>query len=246
MPTEDEPVTVVEGDCLELLPELASVQHVITDPPFGISLAQHQPGACWDGSERKRKRSWAVASDNSLAVAMRVIEWADAWGMPLVAFGSPYRPLPGEWGNVLVWDKGPAVGGGGDPAKCWKRTFEMIYTRRTLALAEGRDAAVLRFPVNTGSDYDFHPCQKPVKLLRYLIRQLTRPGDIILDPFAGSGSLGVAAVFEGRRAILIEQDAAHCATIRRRVADALGEGRGSFLAPDAGYADLFADTGDLC
>jgi hypothetical protein len=225
LPTESDPVKVIENDCRTVLGVLptGAISSIITDPPFGISLSQHEPGACWDGTRRKRERSWAIESDDSLEVAERVIEWADEQRLPLVMFASPYRPLPGKWRNVLVWDKGPAVGGGGDPSTCWKRTFEMIYTRRT-PMEGGRDEAVLRVPVNTGSDFEFHPCQKPIPLLRYLIRKVTRPGDLILDPFAGSGATGIAAAKEGRRCLLIESDPAYAQICRERVAKALDAG----------------------
>lgn len=52
----------------------------------------------------------------------------------------------------------------------------------------------------------FHPTQKPVELLRYLIRTYTDEGDTVLDPTMGSGSTGVAAVLENRNFIGIEKD----------------------------------------
>jgi site-specific DNA-methyltransferase (adenine-specific) len=75
-----------------------------------------------------------------------------------------------------------------------------------------------------------HPCEKPLPLMRHILRVSTRPGDVILDPFAGSGSTGVAAVAEDRRCVLVERDATHAETCRRRVAEALGMGVGSLLA----------------
>ena len=61
-----------------------------------------------------------------------------------------------------------------------------------------------------------HPTVKPIKLLRYLARLITPPGGTILDPFAGSGSTGVAAVQEGFNSILIEVDEHYCDIIRSR------------------------------
>lgn len=231
MPTERDPAVVVENDCRTVLhcAELPGVACVITDPPYGISLEAHSADDCMDGTARKRQRGASIGGDESLEVALAVIEWADARGFPLCVFASPYRPLPGAWRNVLGWNKGPAVGGGGDPFKCWKRTLELIYTRRNGNLRTGRDGAVLDFPIGTGSDFEFHPCQKPVALMRYLIRQLTDPGDLILDPCCGSGSTLVAAVAEGRRAIGIEIDPAHAETARQRVAEAMGRGKGSLF-----------------
>lgn len=61
-------------------------------------------------------------------------------------------------------------------------------------------SSVLKFPsVGTSDRRRSHPQQKPVDLLRWLIRSYSKPGDLVLDPFAGSGSTGEAAHEEGRR-----------------------------------------------
>jgi site-specific DNA-methyltransferase (adenine-specific)/modification methylase len=51
-----------------------------------------------------------------------------------------------------------------------------------------------------------HPTEKPVDLVKHFLRLHTKPGDIVLDPFAGSGSTGVACVMTGRRYIGFELD----------------------------------------
>ena len=63
-----------------------------------------------------------------------------------------------------------------------------------------------------------HPTVKPVSLMRYLCRLVTPPNGIVLDPFAGTGTTGQAAIDEGFSAILIEQEPEYCATIRWRLA----------------------------
>jgi len=62
-----------------------------------------------------------------------------------------------------------------------------------------------------------HPCEKPQSMLRHMIETSSRPGDLILDPFAGSGSTLDAARQSGRRVIGIEKDAHWCAYIARRL-----------------------------
>jgi site-specific DNA-methyltransferase (adenine-specific) len=62
-----------------------------------------------------------------------------------------------------------------------------------------------------------HPTVKPVALMRWLVRLVCPPGGTVLDPFAGSGTTGAAALAEGMRAVLIEQEAEYVADIRRRL-----------------------------
>ena len=62
-----------------------------------------------------------------------------------------------------------------------------------------------------------HPTVKPITLMRWLVRLVTPPGGLILDPFAGSGSTGCAAVLEGFRFVGIEQDAEYAEIAERRI-----------------------------
>jgi site-specific DNA-methyltransferase (adenine-specific) len=63
-----------------------------------------------------------------------------------------------------------------------------------------------------------HPCVKPLSLMRYLCRLITPPGGLILDPFGGSGTTGLAAIQEGFHYVLIEQQAEYCDIARKRIA----------------------------
>lgn len=65
-----------------------------------------------------------------------------------------------------------------------------------------------------------HPTEKPVGLLTALIQATTRPGDLVVDPFAGSGSTGEAAVRLGRSFVGIELDRDHSKRARARIAQA--------------------------
>ena len=63
-----------------------------------------------------------------------------------------------------------------------------------------------------------HPTMKPLSLMRYLCKLITPPGGLILDPFGGSGTTGIAAIKEGFHYILIEQQEEYCEIARKRVA----------------------------
>lgn len=67
-----------------------------------------------------------------------------------------------------------------------------------------------------------HPTVKPTDLMAYLCRLVTAKGGLVLDPFAGSGSTGMACLREGFDAVLIEREAEYVADIRRRIAHVQG------------------------
>ena len=186
------------GDCREVLPGLVGVDAFVTEPPYGIALANH---GMRDG--KRRAAEYAIAGDACQSIGLHVLEWACANSLPMLFFASPRLPWPGEWRNWLVWDKGGAVGGGGDVRTCWKQTWELIQVMNNGPLYGPRDAAVLRWPV-TPADSMLHSCQKPVGLMAYLLNKLrsARP----VDPFMGSGSTGVACMHLGRKFIGIEID----------------------------------------
>ena len=70
-----------------------------------------------------------------------------------------------------------------------------------------------------------HPTVKPLALMRWLVRMVTQPGGIVLDPFMGSGSTGVAAIQEGFQFIGIDLDPDYLEIARRRIAHAQQQGR---------------------
>jgi site-specific DNA-methyltransferase (adenine-specific) len=65
-----------------------------------------------------------------------------------------------------------------------------------------------------------HPTIKPLSLMRWLVRMVTPPGGTVLDPFAGSGTTGAAAVAEGFQAVLVEREAEYIQDIVRRLGGA--------------------------
>ena len=65
----------------------------------------------------------------------------------------------------------------------------------------------------------FHTCEKPVDILSRIIRVSSRPGDIVLDPFMGSGSTGIACLQEGRRFIGIEKEQKYFDVAKERIAE---------------------------
>lgn len=104
------------------------------------------------------------------------------------------------------------------------------YGPRTQSNPRGDEGSAARFfysakagPLDRMSSE--HPTVKPVDLMRWVCRLVTPPGGLILDPFAGSGTTGIAAMAEGFNAELIDLEPKHVADIERKLALLRGEGR---------------------
>jgi DNA modification methylase len=80
--------------------------------------------------------------------------------------------------------------------------------------------SIIRFPSPRGFERNGHPTQKPIELLKWLVRTYTRPGDLVCDPFLGSGTTAEACLLEGRRFIGFEKLAKFYRVAQRRIRSA--------------------------
>lgn len=99
----------------------------------------------------------------------------------------------------------------------------------------GDEGSAARFFYSSKSDAadrlgSKHPTVKPVDTMRWLVRLITPPGGVVLDPFAGSGTTGMACLAEGFDCILVEREAEYVADIRRRLAHVRGDDTPLFAA----------------
>ena len=205
----DEQWQVITGDCLDVLPTLAagSVDAVITDPPYGIGAGKMNLGM-WQSS-RMTKSEWDSAPPlpSTIRAIVNLAPTAVVWG-------GNYFDLPPSRG-FIVWDKGNGFKG---------RSFsECEYAWTNL----DRPARIFRHDPLAGGDYvgRLHKTQKPLPLMLWVIESCTNPGDLILDPFCGSGTTGVACVQTGRRFIGIEIDPGYADIARTRIAKAVEQAR---------------------
>ena len=189
------------GDCLEILPTLTEkVDAIITDPPYGIAdVWKGGAGSGWGVASlaTPHRNGWDEKPDKSVFDLMQSICGN------LVIWGGNYFELPLSRG-WLVWNK-PERGFSLSEA-------ELAWT--------SKDAPIRVFDCHRSDSDRTHPTQKPLSLMKWCITNFSKPGDTILDPFAGSGTTGVAAIQTGRNAILIERDPAYFAIMQKRIADA--------------------------
>jgi DNA modification methylase len=210
--------TLYHGDCREILPTLARVDAVVTDPPYGISHSSNH-GASWSRTQ--------IAGDSSTEVRDHVVTWAAP--RPGVFFGTWKTPPVANAKACVVWNKGPAFGMG-DLSMPWKPSFELAYICGRGWSGE-RGEGVISGPVVVSweSAGRCHPHQKPEWLMAHFLMRLPS-AETILDPFMGSGTTGVACAQLGRSFIGIERERKYFDIACERIERA--QAQGQLLPPE--------------
>lgn len=229
------------ADALELVDSWPTSAFLLTDPPYGINVrtdnSRRMTGSVYQPSSRNVRLGRNKAGDLAYRPSPRKRHDYD----PVVGDDRPFDPtpflrfrkivlfgatnfaasLPASNGWV-VWDKidglrsvrsaaqdGDGFADSGDAELAWTNVIGTvrIIRHRWLGMLKGSEQAEARI----------HPTQKPVELMGRIIRRFSTPTDLIIDPFAGSGSTLVAAIREGRRAIGVEIVEAYCEGAARRL-----------------------------
>jgi DNA modification methylase len=219
MPTDDDPVKVIQGDCLDVLRRLPdkSISAVITDPPYGVSLGSTKGSGGAHGLKREAYLSFSDTYEEYMRVVPDAITESIRVAERVAVFIGPHiweLPKADAIGGVYMPNAAARHGWG------FKNFLPVLFYGTAPDLHKGvREHTVIRS--TTGhTEGSGHPCPKPLEWMRWLVRIATRPGELILDPFAGSGTTGAAAMREGRKCILIEKEPAYCEIIRRRLSEA--------------------------
>jgi DNA modification methylase len=203
---------IVHGDCAHVLRQLAreSVDLVITDPPYGVryfdrlgrTIANDDNVECILGAFGELYR---VLKPNTFCISFYGWNRVDAFFRAWRSAG--FYPV-----GHIVWHKGYAS----------SRGFLEARHEQAYLLAKGRPAKPSR-PIPDVREWEYsgnraHPTEKAVSILKPLIESFSRPDDLVLDPFSGSGSTSVAAAATGRRYLGIELEARYCEHARQRLA----------------------------
>jgi site-specific DNA-methyltransferase (adenine-specific) len=112
-----------------------------------------------------------------------------------------------------------------------KHTFNYAAMREANGGRQMKSVWRMKAPSGAEKRHGRHPTQKPLELVERCVLASTNPGDLVFDPFLGSGTTAVAAARHGRRFVGVEMDAAYLETARKRVVDELGKTGFRFSKP---------------
>lgn len=236
----DDLVTLYHGRAEDVLPTLEQVDHFIADPPY----SEHVHGAARSSIMRSNDRGGRYGADVrrnvDLGFAHLTVELRDFLAAEAARLTSRWVLVFSDTESAHLWAEaledqgldyvrtGAWVKRGSTPQFSGDRPatgFESV----TICHPKGRkrwngggahavwDVPIVLNRARSAKSERVHPTQKPLALMAALVQQFTDPGEVILDPVAGSGTTGVAAKRLGRRAVLVEEQEAHCEAAAARL-----------------------------
>ena len=210
-------VNLMQGDCFECMKEIpdSSIDMILTDPPYGMSYNSGRRKVSHRSIKNDDSLYWLdgfaeecfrVAKNNTAHYVTCSFHHIDTFKQ---AFQKYFKIK-----NILVWVKNNH--GSGDLKADFAPQHEFVlFLHKGRRLYNGKRVSnVLHFP-KTGNT--LHPTQKPVEMMEFLIQKFCDEDQLVLDPFMGSGTTGVACVNTNRDFIGIELDADYFKVAKDRI-----------------------------
>lgn len=225
-------VTLYLGNCLDVMPALGKVAHVFSDPPYE-QISQDRIGGIKrnDGGKVTEKLTFAGIDSIRSRVCEMTAEQCTGWGLFFCTSEgvAPWRDgieAAGlKYKTPMIWvkpDAMPKFNGQGaalgheNIVSCWAGEGPARWNG-------GGKRGVFTHIVNDPGRHGLHPTEKPVPLMMELVELFSSPGDLVCDPFMGSGTTGVAAVRLGRKFVGIEMDERFFDVACQRIGKALAQ-----------------------
>jgi DNA modification methylase len=215
------------GDSLEILPLLDPVDAVVTDPPYGVMLGKLNTGQ----GRKKGQVKYDGFSDTPEYIKEKVIpiiELSIAMSKcALITPGSRNLLLYPQYDDIGVWFN-PAGSGVGRWGFILAHMI-LYYGKNPKATKPGNGASSAWLKQERIGDIkNIHPCPKPLNFMKWAVNKVSFENQIILDPFMGSGTTGVACIDLNRKFIGIEINETYFNAACKRIELAAAQGNFDF------------------
>lgn len=234
---------VIQGDCIEAMAQLSekSIDLVLTDPPHGTTACKWDTvipfAPMWEHLRRITKRSAAMILTGTQPFSSALVmsnprefryDWIWEKTHPTGHLNANKAPLKAHESLLVFYRAQPIynpqkTNGHVRKSAVKRADYSPVYgTQKFDALPYDSTERFPRSIITFASDKQLstlHPTQKPIDLLRYLIRTYSNEGDTVLDFTCGSGSTGVACLLENRQFTGIEKDTGYAEIARQRMRD---------------------------
>lgn len=215
--------TLYCGDCRDVLPLIGKIDAVITDPPYGLG---ERKGTI---SKERNRNNYLSFDDSRDAIEHEIVPRF------LAALSIAKRGIITPGGKCFSFYPAPVdIGMAFQPATSsmthWGRaTCQPIFYYGKDPMA-GKTIRPIHYQLTEAPEKNGHPCPKPIGFMRWMVDRGSMDGEIVLDPFMGSGTTGVAAIQLGRKFIGIERDERYFEIACRRIEQAVAQGQ--LFAPE--------------
>lgn len=222
------------GDCLDPetgLASLGAVDHVITDPPYedeahtkqrrvkrsgGVTVVEPIPFETI--TARRSDVAMAMGAARRWVLAFCQAEVVGDWRSDFTTAGLVFK-------RSCVWIKPDGLPQlNGDRPGMGYESIVVCHAKGRSRWNGGGKHGVYTFNKGSGGMPNVHPTQKPLLLMEQLLRDFTDPGELVADPFSGSGTTGVACIRLGRRFIGWERDEKYYEAALKRLRNAKPQG----------------------
>jgi DNA modification methylase len=195
--------TLYQGDCLEIMPTLSKVDAVVTDPPYGLGDWNNRGSNKAGPFDSDVTQKWDVGvTSQQIDALLMAAKHQIIWG------ANYFSDLLPRSKQMFIWNKG---------------IRNMHFNDCEIAWCSGWREASRMFDLSPSGLSKQHPTQKPLALMEWCIGRLPRDSDLILDPFMGSGTTGVACAKMGRKFIGIELEPTYFDIACKRIEDAYAQ-----------------------
>tara|TARA_R100000700_G_scaffold15268_1_gene21215 strand:+ start:97 stop:840 length:744 start_codon:yes stop_codon:yes gene_type:complete len=224
--------TLLHANSLDALPTIGAVDHIVTDPPYEAIMHRAKTGAARririDGRTDIKSLDFDCINDIRDDVAGLIADVCDGWSLIFCTpegvgrWADAINATTAKYKRACIWvkpDSTPQLNGQG-PGMGYENVIASWCGSGYSRWNAGGKRGVYTHLTNPKDRHGVHPTEKPLRLMKELLADFTNEGDLVCDPFMGSGTTGVACAQMGRKFVGVELNRNYFDIAVKRIGDA--------------------------